>query len=55
MVRYVATVEKLAPGDALPKVIVIGTKETPALELAQRVLTHLNHGAALAPSAAALL
>ncbi|RHY79325.1 hypothetical protein DYB31_010579, partial [Aphanomyces astaci] len=48
MVKYVADLHALpAYAGALPKVVVIGTKETPATALAQQILTRLNNGTAV--------
>ncbi|RHZ41895.1 hypothetical protein DYB26_011672 [Aphanomyces astaci] len=48
MVKYVADLHALpAYAAALPKVVVIGTKETPATALAQQILTRLNNGTAV--------
>ncbi|KAF0685368.1 Aste57867_22727 [Aphanomyces stellatus] len=48
MVKYVADAASLpAYAAGLPKIVVIGTKETPALALAQKILAHLNGGAAV--------
>ncbi|CAK4086038.1 unnamed protein product [Aphanomyces euteiches] len=43
MVKYVADVKSLPAYEELPKVVVIGTKETPATAIAQKVLAHLNN------------
>ncbi|RHY34962.1 hypothetical protein DYB32_000533 [Aphanomyces invadans] len=43
MVQYVADVAALPDYATLPKVVVIGTKETPATALAQQVLARLNN------------
>ncbi|RHZ05482.1 hypothetical protein DYB31_012474, partial [Aphanomyces astaci] len=43
MVRYVASVADV-PVTTAAKVLVIGTKKTNGLTLAQSILTHLNHG-----------
>ncbi|RHY29146.1 hypothetical protein DYB32_005393 [Aphanomyces invadans] len=56
MVQYVASVADVAVTTAsLPKVLVIGTKETTGLRLAESILTHLNCGASPPPASIALL
>ncbi|KAF0715170.1 Aste57867_3532 [Aphanomyces stellatus] len=55
MVRFVESVEAIDAAASLPKVLLIGTKETPGNALAQRVLAHVNHKTALSPAAVALL
>ncbi|ETV76029.1 hypothetical protein H257_09972 [Aphanomyces astaci] len=54
MVRYVGSVADV-PVTTAAKVLVIGTKETNGLTLAQRILTHLNHGTTPPSSTISLL
>ncbi|RHY08560.1 hypothetical protein DYB25_010806, partial [Aphanomyces astaci] len=54
MVRYVASVADV-PVTTAAKVLVIGTKKTNGLTLAQSILTHLNHGTTPPSSTISLL
>ncbi|OQR86440.1 metalloprotease family M17 [Achlya hypogyna] len=43
MVRYLANISSIVADGALPKLILIGTKETPGVELGGRILEQLLH------------
>ncbi|OQR99339.1 metalloprotease family M17 [Achlya hypogyna] len=53
MVRYLASIEHIARAASLPKIVLIGTKETPGLALGTRILSKLR--TPLDPSAVRLL
>jgi probable aminopeptidase NPEPL1 len=52
MVRYVSGVNCLRLDHALPKLILIGTKETPGLDLGKRIIEHLLNSSVSAPNEA---